>query len=187
MSFFNKSKPKVIYMTEDPAFYQSDGSKVNPIMKKYIIRGEPCEYDTRFQKSFESRTNESVSKIIMMIVGFFVAVIYVILSVLNDRLKDPLSLILIILACFLAYIFYCLHRNKIDLLALNAAKRGDIRCYGYKVYNILQCHTSCNTNDSFYADLGDFCVCIPDNCLPEENVCGAVVTINGEEYFYLLR
>lgn len=149
MNFFNKSGPEVVYKTEKPAFCQSDGCKVNPRLRKYIMRGEPCEYDT---------------------------------------LKDSLILWLIILAGFLAYIIYCIHRNKINLLALNAAKRGDIQCYRYKVRRYLNCHVDCSDNsDYYYADFDDFCVDIPSIYYGVEYLFGAVITIDGEEYFYLLR
>jgi|GEM_PF-6297855 len=121
MNFFSQSGPEVVYKTEEPAFCQSDGCKVNPHLRNYIMRGELCKYDTHLRNSFESRTKESNVKVILMIVGFIVIALNVIISVLNDTLKDPLILWLIILAGFLAYIIYCIHRNKINLLALNAA------------------------------------------------------------------
>lgn len=188
MNFFSQSGPEVVYKTEKPAFCQSDGCKVNPRLRNYIMRGEPCEYDKRLRNSFESRTNESVFKVVMMIAGFIVAVIILTLSAVNDTLKDPLSLWLIILACFLAYIIYCIHRNKINLLTFNAAKRGDIQCFRYKVRRFLKCHVDCSDNpDYYYADFDDFCVDIPSIYHGVEYLFGAVITINGEEYFYLLR
>lgn len=188
MNFFNKSGPEIVYKTEKPAFCQSDSCKVNPRLKKYIMRGEPCEYDTRLRNSFESRSNESNVKVILMIVGLIVVALNVIISVLNDTLKDSLILWLIILAGFLAYIIYCIHRNKINLLALNAAKRGDIQCYRYKVRRYLNCHVDCSDNsDYYYADFDDFCVDIPSIYYGVEYLFGAVITIDGEEYFYLLR
>lgn len=188
MIFFNQSGPEVVYKTEEPAFCQSDGCKVNPRLRNYIMRGEPWEYDTRLRKSFENRTNESNVKVILMIVGFIVIALNLTISVLNDTLKDPLSLWLIILAGFLAYIIYCIHRHKKNLLALNAAKRGDIQCYRYKVRRYLNCHVDCSDkSDYYYADFDDFCVDIPSIYHGVEYLFGAVITIDGEEYFYLLR
>lgn len=187
MNFFSQSGPEVVYKTEEPAFCQSDGCKVNPRLRNYIMRGEPCEYDTRLRNSFESRTKESNVKVILMVVGYIVFALMVIISVFIDKLEDPLILWFIFLAGFLAYIIYCIHKNKINMLALNAAKLGDIQCFRYKVRRYLKCHVDCNDNSDYYADFDDFCVNIPSIYYGVEYLFGAVVTINGEEYFYLLR
>ena len=188
MNFFSQSGPEIVNKTEEPAFCQSDGCKVNPRLRNYIMRGEPCEYDTRLRNSFESRTKESNVKVILMIVGFILLALKVILSVLNDTLKDPLILWLIFLAGFLAYIIYCINRNRINLFALNTAKKGDIQCFRYKVRRFLKCHVDCSDkSDYYYADFDDFCVNIPTIYYGVEYLFGAVITINGEEYFYLLR
>lgn len=136
-AFFNQSGPEVVYMTEEPAICQYDGCEVNPRLRNYIMSGEPVEYDTHLKNSFEGRISESHVKVILMIAGLITAVIIVTLSTVNGTLKDPLILWLIILVGFLAHIFYCIHRHKRDLLALNAAKRGDIKCFRYKVRRFL--------------------------------------------------
>lgn len=186
MNFSSKNGPEVVYMKEDPAFRQSNGFKVEPRLRKYIMNGEPCEFDAVLKDSLESHMNGGLVKLIFLILGFIAAVIYVCGTILENGIKYPIWLYLIGFVLPLLLIIYFANRNKVNRLALKAAKNGDIQCFRYKLFRILQCHTDCNTEDSYYADLGDFCVNVSSAYPKSAYICGAVITIDGEEYFYLL-
>ncbi|MGN0639168.1 MAG: hypothetical protein ACI4J0_12425 [Huintestinicola sp.] len=185
MNFFNKNGPEVVYMQEYPAFRQSNGFKIEPRLRKYIMNGEPCEFDAVLKDALESHTNEGLVKVIFMILGYIAAVIYVCNTIMEKGLRCPIWLYLIGFALPLLLIISFENRNKVNRLALKAAKNGDIQCFRYKLCRILQCHTDC-TEDDYYADLGDFCVNVSSAYPMSAYICGAVITIDGEEYFYLL-
>lgn len=47
-----------VYLQEMPTFYQENGERVNPRVRRYIFDGIPCEYDAEMQNALRKFTGK---------------------------------------------------------------------------------------------------------------------------------
>lgn len=188
MPLFNDYQQGCSYLHEMPSFYQENSDKVNPRVRQHIFNGVPCEYDDNIRNALKRHTGGSSIRNYVLAALFINTALAVGKGIIELKKPSIGLAALAVFACvliFAALIF--LFRGKANNAAVSAADSGNVQCFIYRSNGVCRFEIDHIDKDCFYfADLGDFMVKLPVNRTIPPTVYGAVIVINGEEYFYLL-